>query len=127
MAAWPPMLPDFAYHHISGSFGEGRSVTPSDSGRVQVRVISGAPPDPISIQMDLTGTEVVELRTFYFVTLEGGSQSFTHVNLFTGAPATYQFKPDAPPPQFDHIISGLRERPRAQWLWRVRFTLLWLS
>lgn len=127
MVAWPATLPDFAYT-ASGGFGEGRSVTPSDSGRMQVRVISGAPPMPISIEVDLTGEQMDALRTFYFVTLEGGALSFTHVDLFTGSSATYQFKPDDPPPQFTHLTRAAASGgPRSGWIWRVRFSLIQLA
>jgi hypothetical protein len=127
MVAWPATLPDFASSYAtSGSFGEGRSVTPTDSGRMQVRVASGAPPHPISVEVDLTGTQVDALRTFYFVTLEGGALPFTHVDMFTGSAATYQFKPDEPPPQFSKL--GTRDDgSRGTWSWRIRFSLLQIT
>jgi hypothetical protein len=126
MPAWPATLPDFAYT-ANGSFGEGRSVTPSDAGRMQVRVASGAPPHPISVEVDLTGAQADALRTFYFVTLEGGALTFTHVDPFTDAAATYQFKPDDPPPRYAHIKTQHDGGARSGWIWRFQFTLLQLA
>jgi hypothetical protein len=122
MASWPSTLPDFTEHRISGSFGEGRNVTPSDSGFTQAALRAGAPYDPIEVSQDYTGSQLGALRTFYFTTVHQ-VEAFDHIDSVTGAACQYRFHPSRPPPSYQHIQAAADAGARSGRYWRVNFTL----
>lgn len=92
MPAWPGTLP-------ASLFLDGLSVTPRPQtvattipgGPPKLRRISSVQNFDVDDVMIMTGTELAAFKTFYFTTLQGGSDTFTFVSPDDGSTVTYQF------------------------------------
>jgi hypothetical protein len=123
MVAWPATLPDFVWMNMSGAFGEGRRITPTDSGFTQLSVLTRNPRDPMEVSFEVTGAQMQTLRTFYKTTLVNGTLPFTWGDPFNGTFATYQFAASAGPPQWQRIRSGRDAQGFNERFYTISFTL----
>lgn len=119
MAAWPTSLPDWATvaYNVTLGFGDGRQVSPTDSGHVRRRRISSGVPDNISISMEYKSAELSALKTFWKTTLKEGVDTFTHIDPVTGSAATFAF---VSPPTARRLPTG---RALSELYYTVSFVL----
>ena len=95
MAAWPASLPQGPFVGHSEGFPDELVRTKMDAGPAKVRRRYTASVIPIEYPIQLTTAQVTTLRTFYYTTLNGGVDTFTHDLPRTGVAATLRFT--APP------------------------------
>lgn len=116
MPSWPTSLPEFQIP-LQIRRQDGTIRTSMDSGPDKVRRRFSAISKYFSIAMNMDGSELGTLDSFYDTTLQGGSLSFDMNDPQTGVSASFRF---TEPPQATQRVGNSNTDKR---LWDITLTL----
>lgn len=93
MASWPGTLPSAALLEGAGYAPRSQSiVTEMELGPPKARRRTSTDVIDFQAALILTGTELAALKTFYYTTLSGGSDTFTWTDPTDGSTETFLFR-----------------------------------